>query len=117
MHQIPYRTNYWIWGIASGSIVLALGFVNPGAGVTWKGDSSLWSYVGVLVRGDYFCSLADILAPIAFMALFLAVPAALLGWVLQALIVVAWRSSRAAPPRSGDGPKAIGASAIKRLDI
>jgi hypothetical protein len=117
MNQEPYRTNYWFWGIASGCIFLALGFVDPVAGATWKGDCSLWSHVGILIRGDYFCSSADIVAPIAFMALFLAVPAALLGWVLQALIVVAWQSSRTTPSHSSSGPKAFETSVIKRLDI
>lgn len=115
MNQIPYRTNYWIWGIVSGCIFLALGFVDPVAGATWKGDCSLWSHVGDLISGDYFCSPGDILAPIVFMALFLAIPAALLGWVLQAIIVVAWQSSRAAPSYSDRSSKASGTTAIKKL--
>lgn len=101
MNQIPYCTNYLIWGITSGCIFLALGFVDPVAGATWKGDNSLWSYGGILVHGDYICSRAEILTHIAFLALLLAVPAALLGWVVQALVIVLGRFSRNVQPHSG----------------
>lgn len=100
MNQIPYRTNNWLWGIASGCIFLALGFADPVSGAA-KGDCSLWSHVGVLIRRDYFCSSAEILAHVAFLAMFLAVPAALLGWVVQALIIVLWRFTRNVQRYSG----------------
>lgn len=93
MNQMPYHTNYWIWKMASGGIFVALGFVDPLA-EAWKGDNSLWHWVSILVRGDYICSPATILTPIAFLALFLAVPSILTGWVVQALVVVLWSSIR-----------------------
>jgi hypothetical protein len=115
MYQIPYRTNYWLWETASACIFVALGFVDPVAGATWKGGHSLRSCVDILVDGGYFRSSAEIVERIAFIALLPAVAASLLGWVLQAIIVVVWQSSRAAPSSSGGSSKAFGTSAIQKL--
>jgi hypothetical protein len=90
MTRGPFHTDYRIWAFAAASVFLALGFVDPLAGAMWKDDYSLWAQVGILVRGDYICSTADILTPIAFRALLHTVPAAALGWVLQAFVVVLW---------------------------
>jgi len=73
---------------------VALGFVDPSEGVTSKGDNSLWAHLGILLRGDYICSTADILAPIMLQALLLAVPAAALGRVFQAVVIMLWSGIR-----------------------
>ncbi len=75
--------------------------MDPVAGATWKGDNSLWAYVGILLRGDYFCRTTELLGVITFRALLQAVPAVVLGWVLQAFGVVLWSVFRGKPSGSG----------------
>jgi hypothetical protein len=58
---------------------------------------SLWS----LVRPVYWNLDAIGAIVIAFLALLLAVPATLIGWVVQALAVVLWRLLQNATPHSG----------------
>jgi hypothetical protein len=69
-----------------------------------KGDSSLWAYVVILLRRDYVCSTAALLAVIALMALPEAVAAAVLGWVLQAFVVILWSVVRRRLSGSGTVP-------------
>lgn len=97
----PFRTNYRVWVFAAGCLLMALGFVDPVAGATWKGDNSFWSHVGILLSRDYICSTADLLAVIMFRALMLAVPAVVFGWVLQAFVVIFWSVARGVPHSSG----------------
>jgi hypothetical protein len=84
----PFRTDYRVWALAAGCVFVALGFVDPLAGATWKGDNSLWAYIGILLRGEYICSTADMLIPILFRMVLQAVPAVAVGWVFQGFLVV-----------------------------
>jgi hypothetical protein len=101
----PFRTDYRIWAVASGCVFVALGFVDPLAGATWKGDNSLWAYLCMLMSGDYICSTTEMLVPIAFRALLQVAPAVALGWVLQAFIVILWSVARRNP--QGGGAKVL----------
>lgn len=97
----PFRTNYRVWALAAGCLFVALGFVDPVAGATWKGDNSFWAFVRILLRGDYFCSTTELLIVIMVRALVQAVPAVVLGWVLQAFVVIFWSVARGNPHSSG----------------
>jgi hypothetical protein len=88
MPRARFRTDLRLWLLAAGGVFVALGFVDPVAGVA-KGDNGLWAYVARFVTGDYFCSTPDIVIPILFRSALQAVPAAALGWVVQAVVVVA----------------------------
>jgi hypothetical protein len=98
-----FRTDNRLWALIAACAFVALGFVDPVAGAA-KGDNSLWSWVGILVRGEYTCSTGELLAPIVLRAMIQAVPAALVGWVAQALIVVVWSSVRGRPSAGGVPP-------------
>jgi hypothetical protein len=93
MTRQPFRTDYRLWILAAGCVFVALGFVDPVAGAA-KGDNSWWAYVGFLLRGDYSCSTGEIIGAITFRGALQAVPSVLVGWVLQALVVVGWSSPR-----------------------
>ena len=83
-----YRTNYWLWAFSGTCLFVVFGFVDHLAGATYKGGNSLWSYVGIAVREEYGITI-ELLEVIAFSAVIRALPAALVGWVAQALAVVA----------------------------
>jgi hypothetical protein len=87
----PLRTSYPLWALAAIILFIALGFVDPVAGAA-KGDNSLWSYVGHLCDGGY--NTEALLTAAAYRAVLQTVPAVLLGWVLQALLVAGWAAAR-----------------------
>jgi hypothetical protein len=89
-----YRTDYRLWLVVGGGLFVALGLFDPSGG-RGKGDGSLWSIVAVFVSGEYHCPMFDMLAPIALFSAMLAAPAALVGWAVQAVVVVI-RSRRTA---------------------
>jgi hypothetical protein len=68
-------------------VFAALGFVDLLEGVA-KGENYFWSYVRRLVTGNYSCTTADMVLPVLMFAGMLAVPAAILGWAVQAVLVV-----------------------------
>jgi hypothetical protein len=93
----PFRTDYRIWAFIAGCLFVVLGFVDPEAGATWTGHS-FWTLLGVLLRGEYICSTADLVVSIVGRAvLLLAVPAVTLGWVLQAFVVMLWSMAQSKP--------------------
>ena len=81
------RTDLRFWLVAAGCLFVAFGFVDLIAGVA-KGNNSLWASVARLVTGEYSCSTPDIVIAIVFRSALQAVPAAVIGWVLQAVAVV-----------------------------
>jgi uncharacterized membrane protein len=85
MGRTLFRTNRKVWMFFTCGVFVGLGFVDLLAGATFKGSASLWNNVGDLGRGDS----AVALLVVAIRATLLAVPAILLGWLLQALAVVA----------------------------
>jgi hypothetical protein len=87
MAKTRFRTDHRLWATAAACVFLALGFVDPVAGVA-KGDNSLWAYVARLVTGNYSCSTLDIVVLILIRSALQVIPAALLGWVVQAVVVV-----------------------------
>lgn len=102
------RTNYLFWAVATAGVFVVLGFVNPLAGATWKGEYSLWDHVGILLRGEHMGGAGAALVPVLFLSGVLAVPSLLVGWLVQAVFVVAraprgsdLRAGRSSEPRNG----------------
>lgn len=106
----PFHTNYRVWFFATACVFVALGYVNPSAGVAWV-DSSLWRRLFILLSGDYFCSTADMLDPIVLWAIVLMVPAVVFGWVFQAFLIILWSVVRDNPPGRGAASRYQGVSA------
>jgi hypothetical protein len=96
MLREPLQTNNRLWVLGAVSVFVALGFVDHLAGATWKGDNSLWHYFGLLFEEQEGHNTEGLLFVILFSSLLRAVPAVLVGWVLQALVVAIWSSVRAA---------------------
>ncbi len=93
MPTAQFHTHRRLWLISAGGLFIALGFIDPVAGVA-KGDNCLWHYVTRFVTGDYFCSTPDIIIPILYRSALQAVPAVILGWVVQSVAVMAWTRGR-----------------------
>jgi hypothetical protein len=103
-----YRTDRLLWAIFTAGVFVALGFVNPLAGVgKFGGDHDWWDQFGILVRGDYPDVIGDSLR-VGTCGLVLAVPSAVLGWVLQALVVVSWSAARRATGGRDGNPRSEG---------
>jgi hypothetical protein len=83
-----FHTDLRLWLITSGCLYLALGFVDPWAGATWKGEGNLWAHVLILVTGHYICSTSALAIPILFYSAFWAIPALVFGWVVHAFVVM-----------------------------
>jgi hypothetical protein len=101
MTQPRFQTNWSLWSVFSAAGFIALSFVNPIADVA-KGNHTLWAYIVRFMTGDYACSTSAILAPILMRSAFQFAAAALLGWVLQAVIVVL-RDSRNSAKNTAQG--------------
>jgi hypothetical protein len=86
MARVRFRTDHRLWRLAAGGLFIALGFIDPVAGVA-KGDYSLWAYVARLATSHR--NTWDIVVPILFRSVLLALVAAPLGWLVQALVVIA----------------------------
>ncbi len=97
MAMARFHTDKRLWLIAASVLFVALGFVDPVAGVA-KGDNSLWAHVARFVTGDYFCSTPEIVIPILLRSALQAIPAAVLGWVAQAVVVIVRSRGRATKP-------------------
>jgi hypothetical protein len=98
----PLRTNYRIWRVAAGSVFVVLSVVDQLMGTTLKADDSLFAHVVILVRGEYSRRTVDLLLPLVFYALLLAVPALVVGWMFQAVVGILWSvAHREAPEWAG----------------
>jgi hypothetical protein len=84
-----FRTNHPLWIFATGCVFGALGFVDPTGGLA-KGKYSFWDYIQDLVTGTYAAGSDHLFIKVMFYGLFLIGLAALVGWLLQALLVVMW---------------------------
>ena len=89
MAREQFHTDYRLWVIAACGLFAFLGFVDPVAGMA-KDDNSYWAYLGILLSGNFICGTDELLAAVAFRALLVAIPSTVLGWLLQALLVVSW---------------------------
>ena len=87
-----YRTDYHLWLGVAACVFVALGFFDPSGGMS-KGSSSLWATVAVLVTHYDRINTSEMLAAVACYSALLAGAAALVGWAVQAVMVVA-RSRR-----------------------
>jgi hypothetical protein len=88
MMGVPLRTDHRLWAASALGVFLALGFVDPLAGATWKGESSFWHLIGTVVRSEWASGLTGALPFVVFYAGLLCAPSVLLGWVFQAVIVL-----------------------------
>jgi hypothetical protein len=86
-----WHTNCWLWALTTGCVFITLAFVGPLAGATWNGEYSLFGYVRLLLKG---VNPDALIAMILFQSLFQLIPALLVGWVLQALVVVGLSAAR-----------------------
>jgi hypothetical protein len=97
MHLRNLRTHKGLWVAASASVFILLGFVDfvPEG----KGGLQYWRWWAVLLSGNY--PWERFVTPLTMMALMLAIPSLLLGWVMQALFVVvaAYLRQRKSPTR------------------
>jgi hypothetical protein len=86
----PYRTNSRVWAFAAGCVFVVLGFVDPLAGAAWKGNHSLWAQLFILLRGEWIGGIVEPLGNLFCWSLMLALPAVVLGWVIQAFMVICY---------------------------
>jgi hypothetical protein len=73
------RTSKGIWLGISVPLFIAAWFLQGGKG----GDEPMWEIWRVLITHDYICSDLEMLEGIVGYTLIFAVPAALVGWILQ----------------------------------
>jgi hypothetical protein len=88
MRGAPLRTDNRLLAVAALGLFVALGFVDPLAGATWKGEHSFWYLVGVAVRGEWASGLSRALPLLLFCAGPLCMLSVLLGWVVQGVVVL-----------------------------
>jgi hypothetical protein len=82
-----YRTDSRLWLVVGVGVFVALGFFDPSGGYG-KLDGSLWATVAVIVAAYDRINVSGLLVPVAFYAAVLAGAAALVGWAVQAVVVV-----------------------------
>jgi hypothetical protein len=81
----PLRSSVRIWLAISIPLFIAGWFIRGGKG----GDEPIWEIWSVLIRHDYICSLGEMLDGLAAYTIFLAILAALVGWLLQFAVCAA----------------------------
>src|SRR5438552_3401381 len=84
--QTRRRTSYRLWAALSIIFFIGFGFV-PLPGAT-KADSRYWSLLERMLTGNYTVAVKEYFLIMAFYTSALFLPAALLGWVFQAIIVL-----------------------------
>src|SRR5262245_65488571 len=102
-----YRTDYLLWAVLAGGVVVALGFAD-GFPV-----GSMWARARALATGNYRCATGDMVIEVGFQAVLLGVPAAVVGWVGHAAAVLCGlRLSGRAAGQAGEpvGPPGLGAT-------
>jgi hypothetical protein len=82
------RTNRRLWFVVSICLFIALGFIDPLAGLTQKSEHNLWAEFGAMANGNSFV-IRNMLPGVIAYSLLNAFAAALLGWVVQALVIAA----------------------------
>jgi hypothetical protein len=75
----PVRTSLRIWLAISVPLFLAGWFIRGGKG----GDEPMWEIWRVFITHDYICSAGEMLMGLGIYTLALAVPATVIGWILQ----------------------------------
>ena len=93
------RTSYPLWAAFSLVLFAAWGSVVPSSGESKAG--SYWSMWADFLAGNYACSVSACVYVLAVFSLMLSVPAAVVGWIAQAVVgvvVAGLRSLVPAPP-------------------
>jgi len=79
------RTSWALWAFLSVVLFVLLGFVNPLP--EDKFGFTYWGMWAIFLRGEWFCSWGEIISQLVFVAFVWAVPAVVVGWVVQASVV------------------------------
>lgn len=81
------RTNWALWASVSVILFVLLGFVNPIADVS-KPSESYWElWIMPLQPSDYPFNWEEYFTGLVLLSLVRAVPAVIVGWALQAIVV------------------------------
>jgi len=75
----PLRTSFRVWLAISIPLFLACWFIRGGKG----GDEPMWEIWRVFITLEYICSTGEMLANLAIRTVVFALPAAVIGWILQ----------------------------------
>ncbi|MFO0801552.1 MAG: hypothetical protein U0791_00320 [Gemmataceae bacterium] len=86
MPRSQFRTNQRLWAISSAIAFVALGFIDPVGGAA-KGENSWWSKVFLLPSLNRH-QLDEIVMPVLVYGVVLGLTAVVLGWVVQAPLVM-----------------------------
>jgi hypothetical protein len=80
-----FRSDWRLWWAASLVLFILGGFVNllPDS---IKGSDHFWGHVNRLLYGGHLYNTQELTTTVVFLGMLLAVPALLLGWLLQALL-------------------------------
>ena len=85
MAKRRWPTDYRLWALAAGVVFIPLGFMDLLAG-SGKEEHSLWAYLRLLLAGGH--NNQALVSMLVIQGLFLAIPAAAIGWLVQALAVM-----------------------------
>jgi hypothetical protein len=75
----PVRISFRIWLAISVPLFLACWFIRGGKG----GDEPMWEIWRMFITHDYICSTSEMLMGLGIYTVAFAVPAAVIGWILQ----------------------------------
>ena len=90
MPKRRWQTDGKLWALAAWAAFVPLVFWDV-RGDDGKGAWSLWEYVRLLWEGGY--GNGELFTALLMQSVILAVPAVIIGWVVQALIVIIRRGS------------------------
>jgi hypothetical protein len=82
----PLRSSVKVWLAISIPLFLACWFIRDGKG----GDMPTWEIWRVFITHDYICSTGEMLIGLGVYTISFAVPAAVVGWILQFPICAGW---------------------------
>jgi hypothetical protein len=82
----PLRSSVKVWLAISVLLFLACWFLRGGK----SGDMPMWEIWRVLITRDYICSTGEMLTGVGLLTLIFAVPATVVGWILQFPVCAAW---------------------------
>ena len=91
----PLRSSIKVWLAISVPLFIACWFFRGGKG----DDMPMWELWRILIRREYICPTDEMLRGVGIMTLIFAVPAAIVGWILQFPVCAAWDYFHREKPR------------------
>jgi hypothetical protein len=82
-----WKTEYRLWAMFAAMIFVLLAFVDPLGGMD-KGEHGVVAYGRLLLEGKY--NNQALITAIVILSILQAIPALLVGWIIQAIIVIRW---------------------------